>query len=577
MVYEETIKLNDGVSGPATSASKSMSSLAKQTENAQQAASKQSGIMSLLGGKLSDAAGMNTEMAAATGGLSVALELGTKAAAGLVAVLGALAIAGAYMAIEASQAKESMISMFDALGAGVTTGEEIDEMLDNMRDKLGITKDAMVPLVKEFLSMGVTGKESIEKLTTAALSAKALMGGAESAAQAFVSLQKKIQLAAETGQALKIPLKGLGSLSEMGLTVNDVAKKMGVSTEDLTSQLKNGTVNAVKFGNALSEAVTEKGKGPLDKMASSLSNIGGMLKEYIGDMFEDMQGPVNEFMSALKDAFSVFSTAKPSGEAMKTGIQAAITEILRVATKLVPIMKNLFLDMIILGLKAYIALKPTIKWFKDLMANEAFIKKLSGAFEVFKVVLIAVGVVIGIVAALFLLLVALPIAMVTGIYILIGAIIDFVGGAGKALWDWVASAVNIGISFVQGIVNGITSGVGMVVDAAKNLGASALGAIKGVLGIASPSKVMLDMGGHTATGFAEGMAGGAPEIHEASSGMAKTAKIGAEGESSKAGKSSGSNTITVMVNIDGAGKSALEITEELVAATFERMALTAGV
>jgi CheY-like chemotaxis protein len=156
--------------------------------------------------------------------------------------------------IQSTQAKDQMVSMFDALGAGKITGLQVDDMLSDMSAKLGVTKDAMVPLVKEFTSMGITSQDALEKMTTAALSAKALAGGADAGAQAFSALSKKIQLAGETGQGLKIPIKGLGSLAEMGLTVDDVAKKMGASSvKDALGLMPNLTPDVVVSDIAMPE------------------------------------------------------------------------------------------------------------------------------------------------------------------------------------------------------------------------------------------------------------------------------------------------------------------------------------
>lgn len=602
-VYTETINLEDKVSTPAISASQRVTTLTSAVNSAKNAliAAEAKGDMKGIRkatenlGQMQNALqqaesaanntgggfmSMQEEMAAATGGLSVAVEV----IGAVVAGLGLLAFALAKTAIEASTAKGQMLSMFDALGAGKMSGEEVDVMLDGMRDKLGVTKDAMVPLVKEFMAMGVSGKEALEEMTTAALSAKALMGGAESASQAFMKLTKKIQLAAETGQGLKLPLKGLGSLAEMGLNVDDVAQKMNMSVSDLTNQLKAGSVDATKFGDALNQALIEKGKGPLEKMGMSLSNLGGMLKEYIGDMFEDMQKPVYEFLGAVKDAFGVFSQAQPSGQAMKTGIQSVITKILEYATKLVPIMKHFFLDMIIFGLKAYIAIKPIIKWFQELRNNQTVMNALQAAWEGLKVVLVIVGVAIAAVVAVFVALWAIQAAIVIGIYALVGAISDFVGGAGQAIWDWAKGAGQAAYDFIKGLVDGITNGAQMVIDAVKNLASGAWKAFKGVLGISSPSKLMMEAGINVGEGAAGGIEQSTKTVADASKGLGGAVSGGFEAgtkadSSGSSGKSSGGVNVTFAsgsIVINGAGKSAEGITEEMLVLSFERIALATG-
>lgn len=553
-----------------TSLTAATSELAPRLEGAQAELKK---FGSATGDATAGTAAMDAELAALTGGLSEVIKYATI----VIGVFAALTIAGAKLAIEASQAKMQMISMFDALGQGKVKGEEIDDMLDDLRASIGITKDAMVPLVKQFMATGVTGKAELEKLTKAALSAQAIMGD-PSAAQAFTDLSAKIKLAADTGQAMKNPLK---SLKDVGLSVEEVAKAMGnVPAEKLAQQLKAGTVDAKKFGDAISDALIKKGAGPLERMSGGVKNLGALLHEYIGDLFEDLGPSIEPFLSAVKDLFGIFeSKTKPSGQALKWGIESFFKEVFAQATKVVPMVKHFLLDIIIYGLKAYIALKPIVAWFQELQKNETVMSALRTAFEGFKGVLVVIGVAIGVVLAVFVALWAAQVAIVLATYWLIGAITDFVGGAGKAMVEWVTSAASAAYNFVAGLVQGISNGTGMVIEAVKNLGGSAIGALKGVLGIASPSKVMMTMGVQTGEGFNQGLEASAPDAETAAGVMAGGAMAGASSAAPAAGGTTAAGGgVTVIfeagaIAIDGAGKAAQEITEEMAAAAFERMAL----
>lgn len=626
-VFTETIKLDDQVSGPAGTAKSAMGALGTSTVAAQGALSQASTMtkpagaaMGALGKSTFDAAnamkvGKETIGAAISGiknafaslaagdvkgaiagvsdavaglakmldlivpGLGEAVSLVVQIVGGFAGITAGLIKDGIDLAISASQAKAQMISMFDALGAGEITGREVDDMLSDMSERLGQTKDSMVPLVQKFAAMGITGKEALERMTTAALSAKALVGGADSGAQAFETLMKKIQAASAAGTGLKIPLKGLGSLADMGLTVNDVAKKMGVSSEKLAADLKAGTVNADKFGDALQTALIEKGAGPLEKMGLSLKNLKGMFQQYIGDMFEDMSDAVDPFMAEVKQLFSIFSQSKPSGQAMKAGIGGFFREVFKVLTKVVPMVRHFLLDMIILGLKAYIAIKPIIAKLKEFAQSErgaALINKaLAGLWFVLKLVGTTILVVVGAIALFVGALIAISVAA----YTVVGAIVDFVSEVGSKLYEWVASAPKTASDFIEGLVSGITGGATAVYNAVTGLAGGAIDAAKNALGIASPSKVMMQIGTQTGEGFAGGLGDAANDVHGASSGMATAAVKGASeggGAAPVAAASGGSTTIQVSVQIDGAGKSALEITEEMVSQVFERMALASG-
>lgn len=68
--------------------------------------------------------------------------------------------------------------------------------------------------------------------------------------------------------------------------------------------------------------------------------------------------------------------------------------------------------------------------------------------------------------------------------------------------------VSIGSNIIQGLVNGITGAAGMVIDAIGGVVNDAIGWAKGLLGIASPSKVFKEIGDFTMQGMEEGINGG---------------------------------------------------------------------
>ena len=70
----------------------------------------------------------------------------------------------------------------------------------------------------------------------------------------------------------------------------------------------------------------------------------------------------------------------------------------------------------------------------------------------------------------------------------------------------ISDATKIGGNIVTGIRKGITSGVTSVVNAAKNLATSAMNGVKNLLGIRSPSRVMMQIGKWTGEGFVNGIA-----------------------------------------------------------------------
>lgn len=434
---------------------------------------------------------------------------------GLVGASVGLVVSGAKFAVAASQAKQQMLSMFDAMGGGVVTGEQVDDMLSNLSDRIRISKDELAPLTQAFLQMGVTSVDALEKLTTAAISAEAITKGG---AAAFTDLQKKIQLAVETGQGFKLGTKQLLGLRAAGVGVSEIAVKMGMTTQQLTAGLKAGTIDAKKFGDAMTEAVIAKGAKPLERMASSFDAVKKKFDQDIGDLFEDID--VGPFMKEVKDLFGIFGQGTESGKAMKAGIGAFFKEVFADATKVVPLVKHFLLDMVIYGIKAYIAAKPIIGWFKELQQNQTVMSALSMAFDTVATVLKVMAIGIGFAIVRFVALLAAIGAIAVALFAAMDAVASFTGDALKALAGWASAAATMAVDFIAGLVNGITSGASSVVDSVTNIASKAKDAFKNALGIASPSKVMLEAGDNVSAGVALGIQGGASDVKAASTDMA---------------------------------------------------------
>jgi hypothetical protein len=530
-------------------------------------------VKGALAGVTDSIAGMAKLLDLVVPGLGQAAAVVIQIAGGLVGITAGLIKSGVEFAISSSEAKQAMLSLFDAMGGGVTTGLQVEEMIDGVKAKFGIAKDSLIGYTNELHKLGVTDLGQLESGILALASASALVNGGD---QALLSFRKKIDLAVESGGKLKIATKQLASLGETGANVGDVAKVMGISVETLTKNLADGSVDAKKFGDALQTAIITKGKGPLERMAASSANLKKLLSEAWGDLFEDID--VGPFMAEVKKLFDIFGQGTESGHALKAGIGGFFKEVFAVLTKVVPLAKHFLLDLVIYGLKAYIAVKPiatAIKEFANSARGAAIISTvLSGLWEVLKVVGIAIGVVVVVALALWGAMIAVSVAVWTAV----GSFLGFVAEAGGALTGWIASAATAAYDFVAGLVAGIANGGSMVKNAVSNLADGATGAFKGALGISSPSKVMMQMGGHMTEGLTDGLDAGAADVHGASSGMANAAIKGAGSPAASAsgGGKGGGASIVVNVQIDGAGKSAAEITEELVASVFERAALGMG-
>ncbi len=497
---------------------------------------------------------------------------------GLAAGLGALVQQGMAFAIEASESKQAMLGLFDAMGQGQVTGAQTEEMIDGLKAKFGIAKDSLIQYTNALHAMGRTDLSEVEASLHAAASAGALVKGGD---QAFLSMTKKLETFIQTGQGLKLPIKGLGSLAEMGLNVDDVAKRMGVSTAELTNQLKNGTANAMKFGEAMQDALIEKGAGPLARMASSWGNLKKMLSESIGDLFEDID--VGPFMTEVKELFSIFSQAKPSGQALKSGIGSFFQKMFDIGKKVIPMIKHFMLNLVIWGLKAYIAVKPIVKAFNEWRQSEAGIKIISFALDSMLNILKTVGAIIAVVITLAAASAAAFIAVSVAVHTVIGAIQSAIDYALTAFVDFIASAPQLAMDFISGLVSGITGGASAVKQSVVNMAEGAKNAFKDVLGIHSPSKVGIELGRNFGESTGSGIEQASSATYSASANLAGSAAGGFMGGGTEipAGNSASGAQVVVYVEpgaivIQGAGGNVQDLTEQAVSLIFERVALARG-
>lgn len=88
----------------------------------------------------------------------------------------------------------------------------------------------------------------------------------------------------------------------------------------------------------------------------------------------------------------------------------------------------------------------------------------------------------------------------------------------KNAWgDVLGLSVKLGEDIINGIVQGVKNGAGMIADAAKRAAKDALDGAKHALGISSPSKEFAKLGAYSMQGFARGVEGGTADAAAATS------------------------------------------------------------
>lgn len=514
---------------------------------------KVSGPAAKAAGGLEDLADAGGSLDAIMPGLGSGLKIAGSVLVGMAVAIGTAVVGLSALALEASEARERMETMFDAMGEGQTSGKAVIGMLDDLSSKVGMTREKLAPLAQQFMAMGIRDLPKLEAALKASASAEALVAGG---AEKFGNLMKKITEAAEAGGKLKLSSKALGTqLAGMGLDLDDVAKAMGMTSKALAQGLKAGTVDATKFGNALQKALTEKGAGPLDKMSSSLSFLKEQFISNIKHLFEDVD--VSPFLAGLKDMVMSFGKGTGAGKTLHEAITTGMNLIFKAAAKALPYVKIGLLMMVKAGLQAYIALKPGIATIQKLWAESAKGGMASKIWNVLAMTLRIAG---------------------TSFVLLAQGITKAIQGFAVVM-GWAGKAKSFAGDFVQGLADGISNGTGIVISAIKNLGGSAIDALKGALHISSPSKVAMKIGAFTGQGMAIGLKGAQGDVARAATG---SATAGTSAMARAGGKSAGGRG-AITINVGGitigsvaTAEEAQKLTAEAMADVFDRLAVTQG-
>ena len=123
-----------------------------------------------------------------------------------------------------------------------------------------------------------------------------------------------------------------------------------------------------------------------------------------------------------------------------------------------------------------------------------------------------------------------------------------------AVGEFVGEFFNAGANLIGGLINGVASKAGELVAAAKGAVDGAIQSAKEALGIASPSKVFMEIGGYTMEGFEVGVDKGAADAKSAVADVLDGAYYGARARL---------DVVQSMSPIDGAGAASDGLLAEL--------------
>ena len=181
-------------------------------------------------------------------------------------------------------------------------------------------------------------------------------------AEAYKKIAERVRVAVEEHRGLKLAEKSLKGLYEAGVNVTEIARKLGMSTQQLAAGLKAGTVDAQAFGNALSTTLVQKGKGPLDAMGDSLTTLEAKASETWRHLFDGIDpAPI---VDALKSVIRLGDQGSPSGKNLKDGIQAGVQGVINFLGRMITEAEVFFLRLELYAVQ-----------------NKPYLLGIAGAFE----------------------------------------------------------------------------------------------------------------------------------------------------------------------------------------------------
>lgn len=282
---------------------------------------------------------------------------------------------GVELSLEVSATNNRMRATFDALGVqGPASGQRTLDMLNKLSSTLPQSREKLAEYEKDFEALGFTDMSQLRYQVQATASAQAIMG--DTGAEAYEHLSKKIRLAVEAHAGLKLGERPLEQIYKMGSNATDVANRLGISVQTMRRQLEAGTMDAQKFGNALSESLIAKGKGPLDAMMNSL----GTIKEKDFEAFRHLFDGVD--VTPLTDAFRMIlqigDAGEPAGAGLKGGITKGMNGIVKALGEMTIRATAFFLHLEASAIRLQTKVQPIVNAFDRISSVISKIDKFAG-------------------------------------------------------------------------------------------------------------------------------------------------------------------------------------------------------
>ena len=470
------------------------------------------------------------------------------------------------MAKAGFEAKEIMAGIPGVLSAAAASGLELAEVsgvVSNVLKGMGL-EASEAARVADVLALASTKTQSTigslgEGMKNVAATARQLNIPLEEVVASIALLQDVGVDASVSGTAMSVMLVRLTKPSKQ---VAAEMKKVGVTFQNSEGDMLPFT----EVLNNISKAMNNAG-GDMAKLAFLQDLVGARGAKAAANLADlSKKGKVTKLTGELKDAagvadkmakirmdtligdFTLFQSAVDGVKVKLFGMKRGpLRDIVQFLTKKVS--EPEFLIGIIEGAKflggefmsvineARAVIENVFPDKGEGVSWVALLKSFAGGMA--KVV--AGSVILGLAfGAVFVGVVAAALGLFEGVKAAWNSVIDFLGAGAFAIVDWLGNLIavfeaggaaiwikmkEIGTSIIQGFVDGIVAMHRAPIDAIMSMGGGVVSALKGLLGISSPSRLLKGLGADTSMGFEDGIKSGLGGIRAAAAAMGGAAAI----------------------------------------------------
>lgn len=412
--------------------------------------------------------------------------------------------------VQMSDARNAGILSMEKLLGGADQASAAYDQIAVLAEQLGTSRDDALRQFKQLTLAGL-GQDQATKAIEAVADLQKATGSGEALQRILKTIQAKGTLDA---RAITQLARGVGV--PLDTIYKSIAQATGKSIEQVKVALKTGAIDAATALPAILGVVNAKVGGTAKAVASgTITGVIEQIKSAFGRIFSGIDlSPVLRFLQSIYAALS-----GPAGQRLGQSVSKLLNAIVGAFGQLTQganptsIVDGIAKAVGVLGKVVAAVLPPVVTAIRFVGSVVAW---LASHWKILAIVTapIWLPIVVGAAAAAAVMaMLAAPIVAVIAAVSWLGDAFDGVGdkiesalsSAWSAVTSFVGQMVDAGGALIDGLVQGIEDNAGKIIDAVVSACGGAIKAAISTLKIGSPSKVFAEIGGHTASGFAQGI------------------------------------------------------------------------